>query len=65
MIPWLDPRAGRDAFPDPRQALPRPNGLLAAGGDLHPDRLLAAYRRRRLGGSRQGPQARTGRFRIV
>ena len=45
MIPWLDPRAGRDAFPDPRQALPRPNGLLAAGGDLHPDRLLAAYRR--------------------
>jgi leucyl/phenylalanyl-tRNA--protein transferase len=29
------------AFPDPRQA--EPDGLLAVGGDLSPDRLLAAY----------------------
>lgn len=32
-------------FPDTRGALRRPNGLLAWGGDLHPRRLLAAYRR--------------------
>ncbi len=32
------------AFPDPRQALREPNGLLAIGGDLSPQRLLAAYR---------------------
>lgn len=30
------------AFPDPAQA--EPDGLLAVGGDLSPDRLLAAYR---------------------
>lgn len=30
-------------FPDPRQALESPNGLLAFGGDLSPARLLAAY----------------------
>ncbi len=29
------------AFPDPREA--RPDGLLAAGGDLRPERLLLAY----------------------
>lgn len=29
-------------FPDPEKALP--DGLLAVGGDLHPQRLLAAYR---------------------
>jgi leucyl/phenylalanyl-tRNA--protein transferase len=39
---WL---AGRnDAFPPPSAALTEPNGLLAAGGDLEPERLLAAYR---------------------
>lgn len=32
-------------FPDIEEALDEPNGLLAAGGDLSPDRLLAAYRR--------------------
>lgn len=32
------------AFPDPRRALREPNGLLAIGGDLSPQRLLAAYR---------------------
>jgi leucyl/phenylalanyl-tRNA--protein transferase len=34
-----------DAFPPVDSALTRPNGLLAAGGDLSPDRLVAAYRR--------------------
>lgn len=37
-------RAGRrDAFPPVEQALAEPNGLLAAGGDLSPLRLLDAY----------------------
>jgi len=31
-------------FPDPAQAVDDPNGLLAVGGDLSPERLLAAYR---------------------
>lgn len=31
-------------FPDPATALRRPDGLLAFGGDLSPDRLLNAYR---------------------
>lgn len=34
-----------DAFPDPGAALADPPGLLCAGGDLSPARLLAAYRR--------------------
>jgi leucyl/phenylalanyl-tRNA--protein transferase len=42
VIPWLD--AATD-FPPPERALREPNGLLAAGGDLAPERLLAAYRR--------------------
>ena len=32
-------------FPDTRSALRYPNGLLAWGGDFHPGRMLAAYRR--------------------
>lgn len=40
MIPWL--RGG--AFPPLESALDNPNGLLAAGGGLSPERLLAAYR---------------------
>lgn len=32
-------------FPDPRDALTEPNGLLAFGGDLSPQRLIAAYTR--------------------
>ncbi len=42
-IPWLpdDPRA---PFPPAGRALREPDGLLCAGGDLTPDRLLAAYR---------------------
>ncbi len=42
MIPWLDKHI---EFPPPERALHEPNGLLAAGGDLSPGRLLAAYRR--------------------
>ena len=34
-----------DAFPPTAEALDYPNGLLAVGGDLTADRLLAAYRR--------------------
>ncbi|KRE90088.1 leucyl/phenylalanyl-tRNA--protein transferase [Frateuria sp. Soil773] len=42
-LPLLD--AGTpERFPDPRDALAEPNGLLAFGGDLSPQRLLAAYR---------------------
>ena len=42
MIPWLE----RDSpFPPVRSALAYPNGLLAAGGDLSPERLLEGYRR--------------------
>jgi leucyl/phenylalanyl-tRNA--protein transferase len=41
-LPRLDPDAPA-SFPDPRQALTEPNGLLAFGGDLSPTRLLAAY----------------------
>lgn len=43
MIPWLP--AGPPRFPDTRTALTEPNGLLAAGGALTVDWLLAAYRR--------------------
>ncbi len=32
-------------FPDSSHALEDPNGLLAVGGDLSPDRLLLAYSR--------------------
>lgn len=39
---WLD-QDDLD-FPDPEQALDNPNGLLAIGGDLSPERLLSAYR---------------------
>lgn len=41
---WLGPPGSEIRFPDPASALSWPNGLLAAGGDLSPDRLLAAYR---------------------
>ncbi|MGS0692047.1 leucyl/phenylalanyl-tRNA--protein transferase [Shewanella sp. 0m-4] len=33
----------QQGFPPPEQALSDPNGLLAVGGDLHPERLLTAY----------------------
>lgn len=41
MIPWVE--AG-EPLPSPTQALAEPNGLLAAGLDLSPRRLLEAYR---------------------
>jgi leucyl/phenylalanyl-tRNA--protein transferase len=41
MIPYLD---AEDPFPPVDEALREPNGLLAAGGDLSPARLLDAYR---------------------
>lgn len=42
VIPWLN----RDSpFPPLEFALEQPNGLLAVGGDLSPERLLTAYRR--------------------
>ncbi len=41
---WLGPVGSPVRFPDPALALSWPNGLLAAGGDLSPERLLAAYR---------------------
>lgn len=43
-IPWIPPEAPADAFPHPTEAMRHPNGLLAAGGDLSPERLLHAYR---------------------
>ena len=43
-LPFLDP-LDREAFPSVESALREPDGLLAAGGDLSPERLLAAYRR--------------------
>lgn len=43
-ITWLSPTDEPDWFPDPERALDEPPGLLAAGGDLSPRRLLAAYR---------------------
>lgn len=42
-LPQLDADPGAP-FPASRQALAAPNGLLAWGGDLHPERLLSAYR---------------------
>jgi leucyl/phenylalanyl-tRNA---protein transferase len=42
---WLSRDRRADAFPPPEEALTEPNGLLAAGGDLTPERLLAAYKR--------------------
>lgn len=42
MIAWL---TGAAPFPPLSAALADPNGLLAAGGDLSPERLVAAYSR--------------------
>jgi leucyl/phenylalanyl-tRNA--protein transferase len=41
MIPWLTDNA---PFPPVAQSLNEPNGLLAAGGALNPERLMDAYR---------------------
>ena len=42
MLAWLE---SKDPFPPVERALKDPNGLLAAGGELSPARLLDAYRR--------------------
>lgn len=42
---WIKPDDPVDAFPRPDAALEQPAGLLAAGGDLSPERLIAGYRR--------------------
>lgn len=44
-ITWLSPQDGPERFPPLERALDEPAGLLAAGGDLSPPRLLAAYSR--------------------
>ncbi|MEQ1801654.1 MAG: leucyl/phenylalanyl-tRNA--protein transferase [Gammaproteobacteria bacterium] len=44
-IAYLHPDDPPDHFPDPSGATTEPDGLLAIGGDLAPERLLAAYRR--------------------
>jgi leucyl/phenylalanyl-tRNA---protein transferase len=44
-IAWLHENDAPEAFPPVEAALREPDGLLAAGGDLSPVRLLAAYRR--------------------
>jgi len=41
VITWLE---SDTPFPPPQRALAEPNGLLCAGGDLSPSRLLDAYR---------------------
>ncbi|HTP38501.1 MAG TPA: leucyl/phenylalanyl-tRNA--protein transferase [Steroidobacteraceae bacterium] len=45
MLTWLSPEDPPDYFPPYSATLSEPAGLLAAGGDLRPERLLAAYRR--------------------
>jgi leucyl/phenylalanyl-tRNA--protein transferase len=45
MITWLSPDDPPDRFPPHEAALLDPPGLLAAGGDLRIERLLAAYQR--------------------
>lgn len=42
MLPWL--QDSNTPFPPIDQALEDPNGLLAAGGELTPERLISAYR---------------------
>ena len=44
-LTWLSEKEDPEWFPEPEQALDEPQGLLAAGGDLSPRRLLAAYTR--------------------
>jgi len=41
---WLEPNNPVDQFPNVELALIEPNGLLAAGGDLQPERLINAYK---------------------
>lgn len=41
---WIDPEDASNRFPDPSLALEEPDGLLAIGGSLNPERLVNAYR---------------------
>ncbi len=41
---WINPADGAHSFPSVEHAFREPNGLLAAGGDLTPARLINAYR---------------------
>ena len=41
---WIPATDKTYQFPPVEDALQEPNGLLAAGGDLSPDRLMNAYR---------------------
>lgn len=43
-LAWINSGDPPETFPDPHTALREPDGLLAAGGDLSPARLLYAYR---------------------
>ena len=43
-IAWISQTDPPEAFPEISAALTEPDGLLAAGGDLNPERLLYAYR---------------------
>lgn len=45
MLTWLSPDDPPERFPPHERALRDPPGLLAAGGDLSPERLMAAYAR--------------------
>jgi len=40
---WLDPEDNNYIFPPPDKALTEPDGLLAIGGDLSPERIIIAY----------------------
>jgi leucyl/phenylalanyl-tRNA--protein transferase len=44
-LTWLSPQDPVEHFPPVERALREPSGLLAAGGDLSAERLVAAYRR--------------------
>ena len=44
-LTWLDPAGDPTAFPPLESVQEEPPGLIAAGGDLSPERLEAAYRR--------------------
>ena len=43
-LPWLDANDVNAPFPSPEDALDYPEGLVAAGGDLNPIRLIRAYK---------------------
>ena len=45
MLYWIAENRISKEFPDVNLALAEPDGLLAIGGDLNPNRLLEAYRK--------------------